>query len=92
MADTLAGKYRPFLGHFRGALERRATLAGSPLEASELDAAAAIAARMPPFADSAEACGCCARTGCGSGCSPTAPPSRRLPRYGRRAWRPRSSG
>jgi 2-haloacid dehalogenase len=54
MADTLSGVFRPFPDLLRGALGRRARLAGLPA-GDELDAAIELAAALPAHPDAAAA-------------------------------------
>jgi 2-haloacid dehalogenase len=55
MVDTLSGEYRPFLGYVRAALQRQLQLSGAELDSDSVEAVVELLARMPPFADSADA-------------------------------------
>jgi 2-haloacid dehalogenase len=54
MADTLAGRYRPFTEYLGAAVGRRLALAGHPPEPGVRQAVAA-AGRLPPFPEAAQA-------------------------------------
>lgn len=55
MVDTLSGEYRPLLGYVRAALQRRLQMSGAELASDSVEAVVELLARMPPFADSADA-------------------------------------
>lgn len=55
MVDTLSGEYRPFVGYIHAALQRQTEVAGAELDRESLDSVVRLMARMPPFADSADA-------------------------------------